>query len=201
MAYEPMTIDKVLAKLKDGGYDSPAAARRAVGKLKGVNDAGKAKVQAAIDSYFDVEPAGKAAPKAAKAPKAPKVKATARPAKSPKARKAAREILSVPQVAMMPDARADAALENYAILSKMSLAKDSVTTIVQAIEALKTAKSMNNAIDVGDAPSIAAATIRAILMEIKGTLMPPEPEFADTPEEEPAQESEDEAPLHADGSN
>jgi hypothetical protein len=191
MAYEAMTVEKMVAKIKAGGYDSATAVRRGIGKLKDVNNAGKEKIQAAVEAYFGADAAPKSA-KAGKAPKAPKapkaVKQTSAKQVAKKAgRKAAAHAVEPASSAGSFDATPD-------MLAKIHLAGERVGTIAQAIAAMKAAKDINSNIELGDGPQIAAEAINSILSDIQttvttalGNAVPEEDHAPEAPVVEPEQ--------------
>ena len=93
MAYQKGSFDSFKQKLNGGEYDSATGARRAIGKLAGLDDAEKDKARKLVDAHFGesggkTKPATKA-PKKEKAAAAPKKAAAAATTRQPRAPKAA----------------------------------------------------------------------------------------------------------------
>lgn len=182
MAYEPMTVEKMLAKIKAGDYETAGAARRGIGKLKDVNNAGKEKIYAAVAAHFGAEADTKVAAKATKAPKTPKAPKTAKQTSSKQvAKKSGRTVVGA---GLPAPTGSDATIE---MLAQIHLAKERVGTIAQAIAAMKAAKDINSTIDLGNGPQIAASAISTILNDVRttvGSAFATDP--SEVPEESPA---------------
>lgn len=146
MAYTKITPALFAESLKAGKYKDGTAAKRAIAKCQ-LKEKDKAKCLAAIDAHFPKSAAPKAAPSKKKAVKVARKKA-------PKAAGPSKKKVAKKKAAKKPAPRNNhkgASKKHFdsteAELAQISLAKERVGTLTQAIQAMKLAKDVNPNLD------------------------------------------------------
>jgi len=135
MTYTKMQPEDVIKKLKDGGYKSATAARRAVGKAA-FDQKGKDKCYEAINKHFGDD---------------------AKPQKQPKSKRDPKPATSGTPAGKQPFDVTEAAL------AEIELAQRRVGTITQALAALNAAKEASPNVDVKSGATAGAAALTDIM--------------------------------------
>jgi hypothetical protein len=151
MSYTKMTTGDFISKLENGGYKTSTAAKRAVGKAK-FNDAGKDKCYKAIGGHFGET--SKAPPKKSKGAK----KSTSKK-KTPAAKSKARNPAPPGQSLGLFN-------QTELALQELEIAKQQVGTIVQAIQAMKSAKEAYPDLDTKGGAEVAQAALTGIMQGV-----------------------------------